>query len=264
MAQSPIHWGTRGRACAQSSKWCTTTRLDTALAPAGLMRAALVRAHHWATHRSTFQRKLIDQPLMAAVLADLALDCEGALALGLRVAAAFDAPEQRPFARIAVALAKFLNNKRCVNVVYECMEALGGVGYVEETGLPMLYREAPLNSIWEGSGNVICLDILRTLSRDPRAADMLNAALDDAAGSSRIYDAALAQHRSNWPTTVPEAEARHFAESLATLLTAATLFHSAPVIADSHATARLQPGRGTLAGSVAGLDTKAILARLDA
>jgi alkylation response protein AidB-like acyl-CoA dehydrogenase len=146
------------------------TRLDTAAAPAGLMRAALAGAHRWTTHRTAFQRRLIDQPLMRAVLADLALDWEGATALAFRVARAFDAPAERPFARVAVALAKYLNNKLCVRVTAEAMEALGGMGYVEDTALPLFYREAPLNGIWEGSGNVICLDILRTLAREPGAA----------------------------------------------------------------------------------------------
>ena len=177
------------------------TRLDTAVAPAGLMRAALAEAHHWVLHRSTFQRRLIDQPLMRAVLADLVLDWEGALTLGMRVAQAFDGQtdEDKAFARISVAVAKFLNNKRCPTVVVEAMEVLGGMGYVEDTQMPLLYREAPLNSIWEGSGNVICLDILRTIARDPLAAEALQAELDKAAGTDRRYDQALKAHRERWP-----------------------------------------------------------------
>ena len=133
------------------------TRLDTSVAPAGLMRAALREAHHWATHRNVFGKPLADQPLMRAVLGDLALDWAGALALSLHVARHFDGtePEHRSFARIGVAMAKYLANKLCPLVVAEAMEALGGMGYVEDTLLPMLYREAPLNGIWEGSGNVI-------------------------------------------------------------------------------------------------------------
>ncbi len=241
------------------------TRLDTAMAPAGLMRAALAEAQHWVSHRTAFQRKLIDQPLMRAVLADLALDWEGALALGLRVARAFDgtSPEDRAFARIAVALAKFLSNKRCPNVIYECMEVLGGVGYTDDTPLPLLYREAPLNSIWEGSGNVICLDILRTRARDPLAAETLSAELDAATGANRQYDAALKDQRAKWPAAVPEAEARWFAERTATLLTAATLLQTAPAaVADGYIAARLSETRGTVAGAVSGIDDRAILDRL--
>jgi putative acyl-CoA dehydrogenase len=240
------------------------TRLDTAMAPAGLMRAALAEAHHWVSHRTAFQKRLIDQPLMRSVLADLALDWEGALALGLRVAKAFEARAgaERGFARIAVALAKFLSNKRAPGVIYECMEALGGMGYVEDTPLPLLYREAPLNSIWEGSGNVICLDVLRTLERDAEAAAALAAELDAAAGDP-VYDAALKAFRARWPGPPEEAEARLYTERAATLLTAATLFRTAPSpVAEGYVRARLDPDRGQVAGSVTGLDTAAILARV--
>jgi putative acyl-CoA dehydrogenase len=194
------------------------TRLDTAMAPAGLMRAALDEALRWCHGRVAFQNRLIDQPLMRSVLADLALDCEGALALGLRVAQAFDSESSgdRAFARVGVALAKFLSNKLCPNVTYEAMEALGGMGYVEDTPLPLLYREAPLNSIWEGSGNVICLDVLRTLSRVPEAVAALRQELEAARGSDRRYDAALTAHHTRWDRLPDEAEARWFTESLAT------------------------------------------------
>ncbi|MEY8838546.1 acyl-CoA dehydrogenase family protein, partial [Cribrihabitans sp. XS_ASV171] len=213
------------------------TRLDTALAPAGLMRAALTEAHHWVTHRSTFQRRLIDQPLMRTVLADLTLDWEGALTLAMRVAQAFDSdkPGERAFARIAVALAKFLANKRCPVVTFEAMEVLGGMGYVEDTPMPMLYREAPLNGIWEGSGNVICLDILRTLAREPMAAEALMAELGTASGVDHRYDAAIKAHRDRWPALPPEAEARWFAERTAQLLTASLLLRHAPEeVADAY------------------------------
>ncbi|MSU89128.1 DNA alkylation response protein [Rhodobacteraceae bacterium 2CG4] len=239
------------------------TRLDTAMAPAGLMRAALAEAHGWATGRTAFGKRLIDQPLMRAVLADLALDWEGALALALRCARAFDDPGERALARIAVALAKFLNNKRCGPVIAEAMEALGGIGYVEETPLPMLYREAPLNGIWEGAGNVICLDILRTLARAPEAAAALDAELDAAGGADRAYDAGLKAHRARWPTMPDEAGARWFAESLATLLTASVLIRSAPApVADGFVASRVAGQRGQIAGSVAGLDLAGILDRI--
>lgn len=245
------------------------TRLDTALAPAGLMRAALAEAAWWVQGRAAFQRRLIDQPLMRRVLADLCLDWEGATWLGLELAAAFDGdtPEARAFARIGVALAKYLGNKRCVHVVAEAMEVLGGMGYIEETPMPMLYREAPLNGIWEGSGNVICLDILRTLQREPLAAPALAARLEAARGQNSRYDAALEDHRARWPGPVPEAEARWFTEHLATLLTAASLMQNAPdAVATGYVNARLGQGagpvRGGSAGALTGLDDTAILARL--
>lgn len=206
------------------------TRLDTAMAPAGLMRAALDKACYWARHRTAFDRQLIDQPLMARVLVDLALDWEGALALGLRVAQSFDGtrPEDRAFARLGVALAKFLNNKSAPGVVCEAMEAMGGMGYVEQTGLPRLYREAPLNAIWEGSGNVICLDILRTLRSEPLAGDALGTELGAASGQYRQYDAALKTHIQRFPVLPDEGDARWYASSLATLLTASVLIRQAP------------------------------------
>jgi putative acyl-CoA dehydrogenase len=236
------------------------TRLDTAMAPAGLMRAAIDEALRWCSGRTAFQKRLLDQPLMRAVLADLALDAVGALALGLRVAQAFDAGEA-PFARIAVALAKYLSNKRCPTVVAEAMEALGGMGYVEETPLPMLYREAPLNGIWEGSGNVICLDALRTLAREAAAGEALAAELDAARGLDPAYDTALSASRDRWPSLPEEAEARAFAERMGALLTAAVLLRSGPpAVAEGYAATRLgQAGRGLTPGT-ARLDAGGILA----
>jgi putative acyl-CoA dehydrogenase len=238
-------------------------RLDTAVAPAGLMRAALAEAHHWVAHRTAFQRRLIDQPLMRAVLADLALDWEGATAFGLHVAAAFGDPARAAYARLAVALAKFLANKRCPPLVAEAMEVMGGGGYIETGPMPMLFRESPLNGIWEGSGNVICLDILRTLAREPEAGAAVAAELRKVAGSDRHFDAGLSDHRARWPGLPPEAEARAFAESLGTLLTASVLIRQAPpAVADAYCASRLVPGRGRIAGSAVTGDVAAILARL--
>ncbi|NAZ36541.1 acyl-CoA dehydrogenase family protein [Rubellimicrobium sp. CFH 75288] len=240
------------------------TRLDTAMAPAGLMRAALREALWWCEGRTAFQRRLIDQPLMRATLADLALDWEGALALGLRVAGAFDRGE-RAFARIGVALAKFLANKRAVPVIGEAMEALGGMGYVEDTPLPMLYREAPLNGIWEGSGSVIALDIRRTLGREPAARAALEEEWDAARGTSRTYDAALRDLRARWPGVPEEAEARAFAERAALLLVASVLLRRAPAaVGEGYAAARLGEGRALVAGAGPAPETEAILGRLGA
>jgi putative acyl-CoA dehydrogenase len=241
------------------------TRLDTAMAPAGLMRAALDEALRWCRGRGAFGKRLIDQPLMRAVLADLALDAAGALALGLRVAAAFDGPAEAPFARIAVALAKYLSNKRCPVVVAEAMECLGGMGYVEDTPLPMLYREAPLNGIWEGSGNVICLDILRTLAKDGAAAEALREELDAARGAHPAYDAACAAAGARWPSPPPESEARAFAERMGALLTASVLLRMLPgPVADGYAATRLGQGDRGLTPGTAPLAAGAILAAFGA
>ena len=241
------------------------TRLDTAMAPAGLMRGALAEAAYWARNRSAFQRRLSDQPLMQSVLADLALDAEGALALGLRVARAFDGTteDDSAFARIGVALAKFLSNKRCPVVTYEAMEVLGGMGYVEETGMPLYYREAPLNGIWEGSGNVICLDILRTMAREPLAAEVLGAELLAATGADRRYDAALKEHAERWPGLPAEGEARWYAERTALLLTGSILLRHAPAaVADAFVATRIAGERGHVTGAMSLGDPKAILARI--
>lgn len=241
------------------------TRLDTAMAPAGLMRAALSEAHHWCAHRTTFQRHLLDAPLMRTVLADLALDWEGSTALGLRVARAFDreSAEDRAFARIGVALAKYLSNKLAPLVIAEAMEVLGGMGYVEDTPMPMLYREAPLNGIWEGSGNVICLDILRTLAREPLAGEVLRDELATAKGGVAAFDTALEEHFARWPGLPEESEARLFAERTGLLLMAATLLRNAPSsVAEAFVATRIAAGRGRFAGAIAKRDVAALLARL--
>ncbi|SFK66372.1 acyl-CoA dehydrogenase family protein [Shimia haliotis] len=242
------------------------TRLDTVLAPAGLMRAALEEAHWWVNGRSTFQKRLIDQPLMRSVLADLAVDTEAALSVGMMLAGAFDRDddESRALARIGVALAKYLNNKRCIGVIAEAMEVLGGMGYVEETPMPMIYREAPLNGIWEGSGNVICLDVLRALVKQPAAGDALMNLLASVTGSDARYDAALKAHVGRWPRLPAEAEARWFTESLANLLTAASLIKTAPsAVAEGFVGSRVAGDRGSFAGAVSDLRVDDILARLE-
>src|SRR5690606_38070368 len=146
------------------------TRLDCVLGSTALMRAALVQSIHHAQHRVAFGRPLLEQPLMRSVLADLALEVEAAVVLGLRLARAVNAgdngtPLDRALARIVTPAAKFWVCKRAVAVVAEALEVLGGNGYVETHILPRLYREAPVNSVWEGSGNVMCLDVLRGAHR---------------------------------------------------------------------------------------------------
>jgi putative acyl-CoA dehydrogenase len=227
----------------------------------------LGEAAYWSAHRRVFQKKLLDQPLMARVLADLALDWEGALALGLRVAQSFDinTAEARAFSRVGVALAKYLSNKLCPMVVVEAMEALGGMGYVEDTPLPLLYREAPLNGIWEGSGNVICLDILRTLRASPEAGAALAQEFESIQGQDARFDAGLKAHMTRFPKLPEEGEARWFAESLATLLTASVLMRQAPsAVSDAYLATRVAGERGRVMGAIGPVDTRAIVARLGA
>ena len=240
------------------------TRLDTALAHAGLMRAARAGAVRWCEGRRAFRRLLIDPQLIRVVLADLALDWKAAIALGLRVAAAFDDPAERGFARIAVALAKFHANKRVLWVVGEALECLGGIGYVEETPLPLLYREAPLNGIWEGSGNVICLDVLRSLKRMPDAAASLRTELESAVGANPVYDEAVRCLPDLEKEPSGEAGARLLTERLAVLLGAPVLLrHGPPAVADAYCSTRLGP-RGSAAGTIGPVDAAGILERLEA
>jgi len=254
--------GDEGAGVRQILQMVHHTRLDTAIAPAGLMRAALSEAIYWCKNRVVFQKVLVDQPLMQAVLADLALDWEAATALAFRVAESFDTGDAG-FARIGVALAKFHNNKLCPNVVYEAMECLGGMGYTDDTPLPMLFREAPLNSIWEGSGNVICLDILRTLERDKAAVEGLQSELAAGQGAHAGYDEALRQHAVRWPSIAAESEARWYAERTAVLLAGSILLRRAPsAVAEAYIKTRVMEDRGRIYGSVSGMETRAILARI--
>ncbi len=252
--------GDGGRGIATILEMVHHTRLDTCLAPAGLMRRALSEAAWWTRNRTAFGKSLIDHPLMTNVLADLALEWHGALAAGLRVAKAFDnaadddAADQeaeRAFARLAVALAKYWSNKRCPMVVAEAMECLGGVGYVEESPMPWLYREAPLNGIWEGAGNVICLDILRTVSKMPESVAALYRELERATGADRRYDAALHAVVNRYSGGVDEAEARQFAETMALLLQAGLLIRNGDAaVADAFVASRLTGDWGRALGTL--------------
>jgi putative acyl-CoA dehydrogenase len=202
---------------------------------------------------------------MRVVLADLVLDWEGSLAFGMRVARAFDGTTEadRAIARIGMALAKFMTNKLCPLVIGEAMEVMGGMGYVADTPLPMLYCDAPLNGIWEGSGNVICLDVLRTLAQEPRALEVLEAELTAGVGSDSHYDGALAGYRDRWKGGTAEQEARRYVERTALLLTASILIRHAPdAVAEACMATRISGERGHICGTASGLDTGAILARI--
>jgi len=231
------------------------TRLDTALAAAGMMRQAVVEAVHHAAHRRAFQRPLINQPLMRNVLADLVVDWVAATVMVARVARAFDSPGD-PFARIAVAVAKYWINKRLPNHVYEAMECLGGNGYVEDGPMPRLYREAPVNSIWEGSGNVICLDVLRAMDRAPGALDAFIAELDATAGGDRHLDRAVARLKDDLAASkktdaTREIGARRLVEAMALALQGALVVRFAPpAVADAYCASRLGGDWGRALGTL--------------
>jgi putative acyl-CoA dehydrogenase len=226
------------------------TRLDCGLASAGFMRMALAQAVHHCRYRSVFQKHLYDQPMMRAVLADLALEVEGAVALIMRLARAFDRtatdPREAAYARLLTPAAKYWICKTAPSFIYEAMECLGGNGYVEESVLPRLYREAPLNAIWEGSGNVMCLDVLRALKRDEEAAELIADLVSEA--SPLIGEKATILDMTDESTS--EGAARILVGRLATLAATAALAGTAPPeVADAFVRTRFFRSHAALYGA---------------
>jgi putative acyl-CoA dehydrogenase len=246
--------GEEGRGVPTILEMVALTRLDCMLGSAAQMRRALVEALHHARHRRAFGRRLIEQPLMREVLADLALESEAAIALSMRVARAVDAAPhdagEAAFARIATAIGKFWICKRAPGFINEAQECLGGAGYVEESIMARLYREAPLNSIWEGCGNIQCLDVLRALAREPRVTAALLQELQAAAGIERAYDAELAALVA--AVREPQAaSARQLVQRLALALQASILLRSTPAsLAATFCVARLGSERSQLFGAL--------------
>ncbi|MEY7976768.1 acyl-CoA dehydrogenase family protein [Streptomyces pilosus] len=230
------------------------TRLDCVLGSAGLMRQAVAQAVHHCAHRAAFGRTLVDQPLMRNVLADLAVESEAATTLALRLAAAYDdgGEQERALLRIAVPAAKYWVTKRCAPVAIEAAECLGGNGYVEESGMPRLVRESPLNSIWEGAGNVQALDVLRALRREPAALDAYLREVGRARGADHRLDAAI----KNLLTELSdlegvEARARRLVERLALVLQGSLLVRYAPpAVADAFCAGRLGGDAGAAFGTL--------------
>ncbi|MCG7599400.1 acyl-CoA dehydrogenase family protein [Halomonas sp. McH1-25] len=225
--------GAPNRGIATILEMVQQTRLDAATAPPGMMRQALLEVWLHVRERHAFGRRLAEQPLMKRVIGDLALETEASLALTMRTARAFDMPNdphERALARLLPALAKYWHNKRGPGFMAEAMECLGGIGYVEETPLARLYREAPVNSIWEGSGNVICLDVLRILERHPECIDALRDELATARGQSNDYDRSLVQLDTLLQSSQEETEAsaRWLTQRMAQCLQAALLLRHAP------------------------------------
>jgi len=219
------------------------TRLDCVIGALGILRAALLQAIHHIRYRTAFQKRLIDQPLMRAAVADLALEREAALALGFRLARAFDHPgdaAEQTYARLMTPVAKLYVCKMVPGFVYECLECLGGNGYVEENSMARLYREAPLNAIWEGSGNIMALDLLRGVTREPEEAEKLLARLARETEGLPHARAALLRIQKDFAAPGREAHARRAAEMLAQLAAAAALAASAPpAVAEAYAAHRL-------------------------
>ena len=230
--------GAEGRGVATIIQMVQHTRLDCVIGSAAMMRAGVVQAIHHARHRAAFGAKLVDQDLMTAVLADLSLESEAATWLAMRLARAFDAsaadddsPVERAWRRVVLPAAKFWVCKRALELAGECMEVWGGNGYVETGPLARLYREAPVNSIWEGSGNVMCLDVLRAIGREPDVAQCWFEWLTERVGSHAVLRAALAQLHG-WLAADPATHAvlaRAIAQQIVLLAQAALLLEHAPI-----------------------------------
>lgn len=224
--------GEEGRGVATIIEMVALTRQDCLIGSSGLMRQALVQALHHARHRRAFGRRLCEQPLMRNVLADLALESEAATALTFRVARAVDAgprdEREAALARIVTALGKYWVCKRATAFINEAQECLGGIGYVEDTVMPRLLRQAPLNSIWEGSGNIQCLDLLRALDREPGCRDAFFDELREARGVHPLFDADVARLESLLAggVTSREGQSRWLAERMALSLQASILIRA--------------------------------------
>jgi putative acyl-CoA dehydrogenase len=251
---SAMRVGEEGKGVRTILQMVQLTRLDCAIASGGLMRAALAYALHHCRHRSVFQKRLADQPMMRAVLADMALEVEGAVALVMRLCRAIDMAERDPAeaarARLLTPAVKYWVCKTAPALTYEAMECLGGNGYVEEGILARLYREAPVNAIWEGSGNVMCLDVLRAFGRDGEASyDVLVSLSEETTGLPGAAECAR-DLKSLLGDMSVESRARVLVERLVLLAAAAALKASASShIAETFARTRFGNARGAMWGS---------------
>jgi putative acyl-CoA dehydrogenase len=249
--------GGEGRGVPTIIEMANHTRLDCVLSSTAMMRHATVQAIHHAHHRAAFGKKLIDKPLARNVMADLAVEAEAATHLALRVARAYDASHQADeqaaaFRRISTAVAKYWVCKRGPSHIVEALECLGGAGFIEESIMPRMYREAPLNSIWEGSGNVICLDVLRAMTREPHTFDALEAELKLSAGADRRLDRLVDQIADEVSVREDfELRARRFVEKLALALQASLLVRHAPhAVSDAFLASRLGGDGGLAFGTL--------------
>jgi putative acyl-CoA dehydrogenase len=259
--------GEEGRGVRTIIDMVQLTRVDCVISSAGMMRMALAQAVHHARHRTVFQKKLADQPMMGALLADMALEVEGATALTMRLCRSFDRAGDEPHevarARLLTPAVKYWICKTAPGFIYEAMECLGGNGYVEETMLARLYREAPVNAIWEGSGNVMCLDVLRALSRDGEAAQVVLGDLVKTCADLPGARAAADFIANTLTAPDGEAHARAAVERLAMLAAAAALTESAPSVAEAFARTRLATPRGGTFGTanLVAIEAKSLLER---
>jgi putative acyl-CoA dehydrogenase len=257
-----IAWpvGEEGRGVRTIIEMVNRTRLDCSLGSAAGMRQALLEAIHHARHRHAFGPKLADQELMQGVLADLALESEAATSAALHLAGAYDRNE--PFARIATPVIKYWVCKRQPGMVAEALECLGGGGYVEESVLARLFRQSPLNGVWEGSGNVISLDMVRAMQRSPESVEAFVNELRLAAGVLRAFDLALEGLEKDLVAGISEGSARRVIERMALLLQASLLLRTSPAsVAEGFVAARLGSPGAAYGALPPGVDSGAILER---
>ena len=258
--------GEEGRGIPTIIEMAAYTRLDNVVSSAGIQRQALAQAIHHATYRTAFQKRLVDHPLMTGVLADMALEVEAATAIGLRLARAFEAGADEAeiaLRRLMTPAAKFWVCKRGPILAAEAMEVLGGNGFVEDSGMPRIYRELPVHSIWEGSGNVMALDTLRAFERQPLCADALAAELALAAGADPRLDVAIEGVLGAMRHRPREADLRGFCQKLVLTLQGALLSRHAPTcVADAFCASRFAGEGGRVFGSLPdGVDVNAIVRR---
>jgi putative acyl-CoA dehydrogenase len=263
--------GEPGRGVRTIIEMVNHTRLDCLAGSAGLIRQAAAAAVWHSDRRNAFQRRLVDQPLMREVLAELSMEADGVIALAFRVSESFDRAgedeHEAALARVLTPLAKYWICKRAPYLVYEAMEAHGGAGYVEEHPLPRMFRQSPLNAIWEGSGNVIALDVLRALSRDTAARDAVARELSSVTGRHPALDARIRDLSRMVETGVGEADARRFAEHAALALTAASLIRAGlDPVAEAFIGRRIEESAIMLGAGSAKIDSDTLIgrARLDA
>ena len=257
--------GEEGRGVPTIIEMVSSTRFDCMIGSSSLMRQSLTQAMHHCAHRQVGGRALIEQPLMQNVLADLALESEAALALTMRMGRALDHPfdeQEEKFARLVTAIGKYWICKRAPEMIAEASECLGGAGYVEDTIMPRLYREAPVNSIWEGSGNVQCLDVLRALSKEAGVLEVLFAELGDGHGDARLKHQINRLQSAFADKDDIQYRARQLTEDVAVALQAKLLLEAGnDAVSDAFIASRLE-GCGRVFGTLPrGLDISALLAR---
>ena len=257
--------GEEGRGVPTIIEMVALTRFDCMIGSSSLMRQALTQAAHHCAHRKVGGRVLAEQPLMQNVLADLALESEAALALTMRMGKALDNPhdeQEDKFARLVTAIGKYWICKRAPAMINEAQECMGGAGYVEETILPRLYREAPVNSIWEGSGNVQCLDVLRALSKEAGVLDALFAELGDGHGDARLK-AHISKLQADFRDTADiQYRARQLTENVAVALQAKLLLEAGnATVSDAFIASRLGEGGRVYGTLPRGVDAEALVAR---